>query len=86
MRRIRRPLPDIRDKLGIASVATTHTTDSLTAQALAGAESSASRALLNPDIEAMTRRALRLVLDDYAHFSGRKGPGSVRSPGTSISS
>jgi 3-oxoacyl-[acyl-carrier-protein] synthase III len=59
-----------RDKLGMASVATTHTTDSLTAQTLTGGAGSA-RALFNPDVEAMTTRALHLALDDYARSSGR---------------
>ncbi|WP_326681692.1 hypothetical protein [Streptomyces sp. NBC_01237] len=35
--------------------------------------------LFNPDIEAMTRRALHLALEDYARSSGREGarPGSL---------
>lgn len=40
--------------------------------------------LFNPDIEAMTRRALHLALEDYARSSGREGPGPARSPDTSM--
>ncbi|MEU4180925.1 3-oxoacyl-[acyl-carrier-protein] synthase III C-terminal domain-containing protein [Streptomyces sp. NPDC026589] len=67
----------IREKLGIASVATTRHTDALTARALAG---EVSRTLFNPDVEAMTTRALALALDDYARTTGRgpgAGPGSL---------
>ncbi|MGW0669737.1 3-oxoacyl-[acyl-carrier-protein] synthase III C-terminal domain-containing protein [Streptomyces sp. NPDC002746] len=55
----------VREKLGIGSVATTHHTDALTAQALAGGDAASSRTVFNPDIDAMTTRALQLALEDH---------------------
>lgn len=56
--------PFVREKLGIRSVATTHHTDSLTAQALAGGDTASSRTVCDPDIDAMTTQALRLAMGD----------------------
>ncbi|MFB4426910.1 3-oxoacyl-[acyl-carrier-protein] synthase III C-terminal domain-containing protein [Streptomyces sp. QL37] len=55
----------VREKLGIGSVATTHHTDTLTAQTLTGGDAASSRAVFNPDIDAMTTRALHLALQDH---------------------
>ncbi|MFL0028475.1 3-oxoacyl-[acyl-carrier-protein] synthase III C-terminal domain-containing protein [Streptomyces sp. NBUL23] len=69
----------VREKLGIRSVATTHHTDALTAQTLAGGDTSSSRTVFNPDIDAMTTQALRLAVGDYLAHSGRAegGRGSL---------
>ncbi|MET9977658.1 3-oxoacyl-[acyl-carrier-protein] synthase III C-terminal domain-containing protein [Streptomyces microflavus] len=56
----------VREKLGIASVATTHHTDALTSQTLARGDTASSRTVFNPDIDAMTARALHLALKDHA--------------------
>lgn len=55
----------VREKLGIGSVATTHHTDALTARTLAHGDA-AAHTVFNPDIDAMTARALHLALEDHA--------------------
>ncbi|MER0429611.1 hypothetical protein ABR748_36315 [Streptomyces microflavus] len=69
----------VREKLGIRSVATTHHTDALTAQTLTGGDTSSSRTVFNPDIDAMTTQALRLAVGDYLAHSERAegGRGSL---------
>ncbi|MEU8772079.1 hypothetical protein AB0C94_34720 [Streptomyces griseus] len=64
----------LREKLGIGSVATTHHTDHLTAQALAGGF---PRSLFNPDVEAMMIQALRLALDDDAPAANARQEGGT---------
>ncbi|MFE4057308.1 hypothetical protein ACFXP3_13600 [Streptomyces sp. NPDC059096] len=72
----------LREKLGIRSVATTHTTDALTARTLnndPGSRGGTAHPMFNPDVGAMTTEALHLALDDHTRTSGRRGarPGSL---------